>query len=40
MDHEHSNERSNVFVFRPVALTKFPDDYFIEGELVELIVPV
>ena len=36
---ENGQPRLDVFVFRPLALTKFPADNFHEGQLVELIVP-
>lgn len=30
--------RLDIFVFRPLSLTKFPNDYFKEGQIVELVV--
>lgn len=36
---ESGKPRLDVFVFRPISLTNFPDGYFKEGQIVELVVP-
>jgi hypothetical protein len=38
-DDGDNDKDANLFVFRPISLSRFPDDYFIEGEVVELIAP-